>query len=164
MINLKLEKNFFTQGDIMKKILITLFALFSINAFAGNAQSIADAFNASSTPAELVKSGWALNDGGKGYKVLQVIVKGSNKAAELHIDNNGKAAAAFDSAKTTELNADVDYQMTATMEDWASMGTGESGPMYHMTFGGLSFEGPMGEAMNNMGPFASFLINIGKNI
>jgi hypothetical protein len=36
--------------------------------------------------------------------------------------------------------------------------------MYHMTFGGLSFEGPMGEAMNNMGPFASFLINIGKNI
>jgi SCP-2 sterol transfer family. len=164
VINLKLEKNFFTQGDIMKKILITLFALFSINAFAGNAQSIADAFNASSTPAELVKSGWALNDGGKGYKVLQVIVKGSNKAAELHIDNNGKAAAAFDSAKTTELNADVDYQMTATMEDWASMGTGESGPMYHMTFGGLSFEGPMGEAMNNMGPFASFLINIGKNI
>ncbi len=148
----------------MKKLLITLFALFSINAFAGNAQNIADAFNASNTPAELVKSGWALNDGGKGYKVLQVIVKGSNKEAELHIDNNGKAAAAFDSAKTTELNADVDYQMTATMEDWASMGTGESGPMYHMTFGGLSFEGPMGEAMNNMGPFASFLINIGRNI
>ncbi|HBQ24516.1 MAG TPA: hypothetical protein DD709_04635, partial [Gammaproteobacteria bacterium] len=84
----------------MKKLLITLFALFSINAFAGNAQNIADAFNASNTPAELVKSGWAGNDGGKGYKVLQVIVKGSNKAAELHIDNNGKATAAFDSAKT----------------------------------------------------------------
>lgn len=148
----------------MKKILITLFALFSINAFAGNAQNIADTFNASSTPAELIKSGWAGNDGGKGYKVIQAIVKDSNTAVELHIDNNGKAVAAFDSAKTAKLNVEVDYQMIATMEDWIIMGTGESGPMYHMTFGGLSFEGPIGEAMNNMGPFSSFLINIGKNI
>ncbi|MBT3195339.1 MAG: sterol-binding protein [Candidatus Ruthia sp.] len=148
----------------MKKLLITLFALFSINVFAGNAQNIADRFNASGTPAKLIESGWAGNDGGKGYKVLQVIVKGSNKVAELHIGINGKAIAAFDNIKTTELDADVDYKMTATAEDWADMGTGESGPMYHMSFGGLSFEGPMGEAMNNMGPFASFLINIGKNI
>ncbi|MDC9727623.1 MAG: SCP2 sterol-binding domain-containing protein [Candidatus Thioglobus sp.] len=148
----------------MKKTLITLFTLLSINAYAGSAQNIADTFNASNTPAELVKSGWAGNNGGKGYKVLQVIVKDTGKAAELHIDNNGKAAAAFDSAKTAKLNADVDYKMIATMKDWAAMGTGESGPMYHMTFGGLSFEGPMGEAMNNMGPFASFLVNIGKNI
>ncbi|HIM58655.1 MAG TPA: hypothetical protein EYJ00_04965, partial [Gammaproteobacteria bacterium] len=107
----------------MKKSLITLFALFSLNAFAGNAQNIADAFNASSTPAELVKSGWAGNDGGKGYKVLQVSVKDTGKAAELHIDGNGKVVAAFDSAKTTKLNAEVDYKMIATMEDWASMGT-----------------------------------------
>jgi putative sterol carrier protein len=148
----------------MKKLLITLFAFISLNAFAGSADKISDAFNNSSTPAELVKSGWAGNDGGKGYKVLQVIVKSSNKAAELHIGNNGKAIAAFDNAKTAKLDDNVDYKMTATMEDWADMGTGDSGPMYHMTFGGLSFEGPMGEAMNNMGPFASFLINIGKNI
>jgi hypothetical protein len=53
--------------------------------------------------------------------------------------------------------------MIATQEDWTEMGTGESGPMYHMTFGGLSFEGPMGEAMSNMGPFASFLIKIFEN-
>lgn len=148
----------------MKKILITLFTILSTSAFAGSAQNIADAFNASSTPAELVKSGWAGNDAGKGYKVLQVIVKDSSKAAELHIDANGKVVAAFDNAKTSKLNSNVDYKMIASMEDWASMGTGESGPMYHMTFGGLSFEGPMGEAMDNMGPFASFLINIGKNI
>lgn len=153
-----------THGDTMKKILITLFAILSTNTFAGSAQNIADAFNASSTPAELVKSGWAGNDAGKGYKVLQVIVKDSSKAAELHIDANGKVVAAFDNAKTSKLDSNVDYKMIASMEDWASMGTGESGPMYHMTFGGLSFEGPMGEAMDNMGPFASFLINIGKNI
>ena len=153
-----------THGDTMKKILITLFAILSTNTFAGSAQNIADAFNTSSTPDELVKSGWAGNDAGKGYKVLQVIVKDSSKAAELHIDANGKVVAAFDNAKTSKLDSNVDYKMIASMEDWASMGTGESGPMYHMTFGGLSFEGPMGEAMDNMGPFASFLINIGKNI
>ena len=148
----------------MKHLIITLFALFSLNAFASSANKIATAFNNSSTPSELVKSGWALNDGGKGYKVLQVVVKDTNKVAELHIDNNGKAISAFDMAKTIDLDSNVDYKMMATMADWADMGTGESGPMYHMSFGGLSFDGPMGEAMNNMGPFADFLINIGKNI
>lgn len=152
-----------TQGDKMKKFFVTLTALTSFAVFAG-ADQIANEFNNSSTPAELVKSGWATNDGGKGYKVLQVVVKGSDKAAELHIDNNGKAIKAFDQIKTQEPNFDVDYLMTASLDDWADMGTGKSGPMYHMTFGGLSFKGPMGEAMNNMGPFESFLINIGKNI
>jgi putative sterol carrier protein len=147
----------------MKKILIVLTTTLSLGVYAG-AQQIADTFNNSITPSELVKSGWATNNGDKGYKVLQVIVKDSNKAAELHIDKHGKAVAAFDDAKTQKLNPTVDYKMIATLEDWADMGTGKSGPMYHMTFGGLSFEGPMGEAMNNMGPFASFLINIGTNI
>lgn len=147
----------------MKNLLISFIALISINAF-GNAQDIANTFNASNTPAELVKSGWAGNDGGRGYKILQVIVKGTQIAAELHINTNGDAIDFFDSIKTKKINTDFDYRMTATMEDWAEMGTGESGPMYHMTFGGLSFDGPMGEAMGNMGPFASFLVNIGKNI
>ncbi|MBA5248798.1 MAG: hypothetical protein FE834_04600 [Gammaproteobacteria bacterium] len=147
----------------MKNLLISFVALISINAF-GNAQDIANTFNGSSTPDALVKSGWAGNDGGKGYKILQVIVKNTQTAAELHIDTSGEAIAAFDNIKTAKLNTDFDYKMIATMEDWAEMGTGESGPMYHMTFGGLSFEGPMGEAMSNMGPFAAFLINIGKNI
>jgi putative sterol carrier protein len=147
----------------MKKLLITLVSLISFGAFAGADQMAAE-FNNSSTPAELVASGWAANDGGKGYKVLQVLVKDSNVAAEMHIDGNGKVVAAFDSVQTANPNFDVDYQMSATMESWADMGTGDSGPMYHMTFGGLSFKGPMGEAMGNMGPFASFLVNIGKNI
>jgi putative sterol carrier protein len=147
----------------MKKILTATLATLSLGVYAG-AQDIADTFNNSTTPSELVKSGWTANSGDKGYKILQVIVKDSDKAAELHIDQNGKAIAAFDNAKTQTLNPKVDYQMMATLEDWADMGTGKSGPMYHMTFGGLSFEGPMGEAMENMGPFASFLTNIGKNI
>jgi putative sterol carrier protein len=147
----------------MKKLLIAITSLISLMAFAGSEQ-MANEFNKSSTPAELVASGWAANDAGRGYKILQVKVNDENVAAELHIDNNGKAIAAFDSIQTSNLNFDVDYLMSADMDDWAAMGTGKSGPMYHMTFGGLSFKGPMGEAMGNMGPFASFLVNIGKNI
>jgi len=147
----------------MKKILITLASLISLGAYAGADQMAAE-FNSSSTPAELVASGWAANDAGRGYKILQVTVDDANVAAEMHIDNNGKVVAAFDSVQTANLNYEVDYLMSADMGSWADMGTGESGPMYHMTFGGLSFKGPMGEAMGNMGPFASFLVNIGKNI
>jgi hypothetical protein len=91
----------------MKKLLISFFALLSINAF-GNAQDIANTFNASSTPAELVESGWAGNDGGKGYKILQVVVKDTKQVAELHINKSGKIIAAFDSAQTAILNYDFD--------------------------------------------------------
>jgi hypothetical protein len=31
-----------------------------------------------------------------------------------------------------------------------------------MMFGRLGFDGPMGEAMGNMGPFANFLLLVGK--
>ncbi|HIE77486.1 MAG TPA: hypothetical protein EYP92_01475 [Candidatus Thioglobus sp.] len=147
----------------MKKILITLASLISLGVYAG-AEQMAAEFNASSTPAELVASGWAANDAGKGFKVLQVTVDDANVAAEMHIDNNGKVVAFFDSIETANPNFDVDYLMSADMDDWAAMGTGDNGPMYAMTFGGLSFKGPMGEAMSNMGPFGSFLVNIGKNI
>jgi putative sterol carrier protein len=34
--------------------------------------------------------------------------------------------------------------------------------MRAMMFGRLSFQGPMGEAMGNMGPFESFLLLVGK--
>jgi putative sterol carrier protein len=42
------------------------------------------------------------------------------------------------------------------------MGRGEYGPMRAMMFGRLAFEGPMGEAMGNMGPFEGFLQLVGK--
>ena len=43
--------------------------------------------------------------------------------------------------------------------DW---GKGEYGPMAAMMFGRLGFDGPMLEAMGNMGPFESFLLLVGK--
>ena len=52
--------------------------------------------------------------------------------------------------------------MTAETKRWIEMGKGEYGPMKAMMFGRLSFDGPMGEAMGNMGPFEGFLLLVGK--
>jgi len=42
------------------------------------------------------------------------------------------------------------------------MGKGEYGPMKAIFFQRLGFNGPMMEAMGNMGPFESFLLLVGK--
>jgi len=146
----------------MNKLLVLGLSFISLAAFS-DANKIADAYSNSSSPSDLVSSGWTKNDGGKGFKILQIVVKDSGQVAELHIDNSGAVVKTQDSA-SDNLDFNYDYKLIATKADWDDMGTGKSGPMYHMTLGGLSFKGPMGEAMNNMGPFEAFLINIGKNI
>ena len=52
--------------------------------------------------------------------------------------------------------------MYADTERWREMGAGEYGPMKAMMFGRLQFDGPMWEAMKNMGPFEQFLLLVGK--
>jgi putative sterol carrier protein len=52
--------------------------------------------------------------------------------------------------------------MWAETRRWIEMGKGEYGPMRAMAFGRLMFDGPMGEAMGNMGPFEGFLLLVGK--
>ena len=146
----------------MKKIIALFTVLLSLNAFA-DLKGLVDGINNSSVPADLVKSGWAANDGGKGYKILQIVVKGTPKAAELHLDKTGKIVDAK-MGTPSKLNLDVDYKMTASEADWKDMGTGKKGPAYHMSLGGLSFDGPKMEAMKNMGPFTKFLIEIGTNL
>jgi putative sterol carrier protein len=42
------------------------------------------------------------------------------------------------------------------------MGAGEYGAMKAMMLGRLSFSGPYGEAMGNMGPFGNFLLLAGR--
>ena len=56
----------------------------------------------------------------------------------------------------------ADYVMKAETGRWIEMGNGEYGPMKSMMFGRLGFDGPMLEAMGNMGPFESFLLLVGK--
>ena len=62
----------------------------------------------------------------------------------------------------TPLDSGADYVMHASTQRWLEMGAGDYGPMKAMMLGRLSFKGPYGEAMGNMGPFTNFLLLVGK--
>lgn len=116
--------------------------------------------------ADLVKSGWIKNDKGRGFKVLQVYRSDCSKTptAELRIAlEDGKAECVYGGpVETQTLDKSADYVMHATTERWKQMGAGEYGAMKAMMLGRLSFSGPYGEAMGNMGPFGNFLLLAGK--
>lgn len=124
------------------------------------------AWNADKTLTEqLHESGWAANDKKKGFKVLQLARKdcASSPRVEIRISvKDGKAMCTSGGLSAGKLDFDVDYAMTAETRRWGEMGKGEYGPMRAMLFGRLGFDGPMGEAMGNMGPFESFLLLVGK--
>jgi putative sterol carrier protein len=115
---------------------------------------------------ELVKSGWVKNDKGRGYKVMQVYRSdcSDKPTAELRVAlKDGKAQCVFGGPVETQvLDGGADYVMHAKTERWKQMGAGEYGPMKAMMLGRLSFSGPYGEAMGNMGPFTNFLLLVGK--
>jgi putative sterol carrier protein len=114
---------------------------------------------------ELGGDTWAANDGGKGYKVMQVYRMDCNDAptAELQISNqDGNAICTYGGAvKSSDLDKGVDYIMFAKTSNWERMGSGKDGAMKSMTFGRLKFVGPKMEAMSNMGPFGAFLLLTG---
>ncbi len=115
---------------------------------------------------KLVDSGWVKNDKGRGYKVMQVYRTdcGDKPTAEMRVAlKDGKAACVYGGApETANLDSGADYVMKAKTVRWVEMGKGEYGPMTAMMFGNLGFDGPMLEAMGNMGPFQSFLLLEGK--
>ena len=115
---------------------------------------------------QLVESGWVKNDKGRGFKVVQMYRTDCEQSprAELHIAlKDNKAQCTYGGLpKHGKLDLDMDYIMHAETPRWIQMGAGEYGPMRAMMVGRLSFQGPMGEAMGNMGPFESFLLLVGK--
>ncbi len=115
---------------------------------------------------KLFESGWAANNKNRGQKVLRIARKDckASPLVELRIaPRDGQAQCIAGVAATAAaLDYDVDYLMSAETKRWLEMGRGEYGPMRAMMFGRLSFDGPMGEAMGNMGPFGSFLMLVGK--
>jgi putative sterol carrier protein len=115
---------------------------------------------------DLVDSGWIKNDKGRGYKVLQVYRSdcGDKPTVELRVAlQDGKAQCVYGGpVETQKLDKRADYVMHATSKRWKEMGAGEYGPMKAMMLGRLSFSGPYGEAMGNMGPFGNFLLLAGK--
>lgn len=114
---------------------------------------------------KLAESDWIKNDKGRGYKVMQIYradCAGSARAELRVAAKDGKAACVYGGAASSKLDSDVDYLMWAETSRWLEMGKGEYGPMRAMFFQRLRFDGPMGEAMANMGPFESFLLLVGK--
>jgi putative sterol carrier protein len=115
---------------------------------------------------DLVESGWIKNDKGRGYKIMQVYRDDcdSKPSAELRVSlQDGKAHCTYGGpVQAAQLDSGADYVMHASTKHWKEMGAGEYGPMKGMMFGRLSFSGPYGEAMGNMGPFTNFLLLVGK--
>jgi putative sterol carrier protein len=111
---------------------------------------------------------WAANDGGRGYKAIQLYRDkcGETSKVELEItDKGGKSHCAYGGAvKHAKLDYDMDYLMHASDDDWTCMGEGKfgCGAMGAMMTGKLKFQGPKGEAMGVMGPFDAFLVMTGK--
>ena len=95
-------------------------------------------------------------------KAFQFVQDSPQKVEVRIAPKDGKALCVSGGLSTAQLDLEVDYAMTADTKRWIEMGKGEYGPMRAMMFGRLSFDGPMGEAMGNMGPFESFLLLVGK--
>jgi putative sterol carrier protein len=131
---------------------------------AGWASQLCNAWNSNATlTGKLGGDAWAGNDGGRGYKTIQMYRDrcGLGSKVELKIaDKDGKAMCVRGGAvQNTSPDYDVDYLMHASDDDWTCMGEGSfgCGAMGAMTTGKLKFSGPKGEAMGVMGPFNAFL-------
>jgi len=131
------------------------------------AQAMCSAWNGDATLTDkLVESGWMKNDGGRGFKLMQIHRADcpNSKHIEMQIAlKEAKAQCVYGGvARTTPLDGGADYQMWADTARWREMGAGDYGPMKAMMFGRLKFAGPKMEAMGNMEPFANFLLLVGK--
>jgi putative sterol carrier protein len=131
------------------------------------AKSACDAWNADAALTDrLAESGWVKNDAQRGFKVIQVYRSDckTSPRVELRIAaQGGKARCTYGGkVETAKLDLSADYVMHAETRRWEEMGRGDYGPMRAMMFGRLKFDGPMFEAMDNMGPFESFLLLVGK--
>jgi len=130
------------------------------------AQEMCKAWSADPTlTGKLVESEWVKNDKARGYKAIQIYrtdCEGS-PPIELRVsEKDGKAMCVYGGKAESKLDSSVDYLMWAETRRWIEMGKGEYGPMWAMISGRLNFDGPMIEAMGNMGPFRSFLLLVGK--
>ena len=130
------------------------------------AQEMCKAWNADKTlTEELGTSGWAANHKGRGFKAMQIYREDcpDSPRIELRVSlKDGKAVCVYGGLAETKLDSDADYLMWAETKRWVEMGKGEYGPMRAMMFRRLKFDGPMNEAMGNMGPFGGFLKLVGK--
>jgi len=130
------------------------------------AQQMCKAWNADPIlTTKLVESGWIKNDKKRGFKAMQIYRSDCEGSARIELrvsEKDGKAMCVYGGKARAELDTLVDYVMFAETARWVEMGKGEYGPMKAMFLQRLGFNGPMFEAMGNMGPFESFLLLVGK--
>ncbi len=138
----------------------------SVMMSADWAKAMCEAWNADPTlTVKLAESGWVKNNKGRGYKVMQIYRADCPDSPRIELrvsEKDGKAICNYGGRAETKVDTSVDYMMWAETRRWVEMGKGEYGPMRAMMFNRLTFDGPMGEAMGNMGPFESFLLLVGK--
>jgi len=108
-------------------------------------------------------SEWSKKVNKNGYRIIRFYRQdcgGPEKAIELHIaPKDGKAICIYGGKATTEH---PDFLMYATDKNWESLAKGEFGFMGMGIMTKMSFEGSKIEAMQNMGPFKAFLLNLDK--
>ncbi len=125
------------------------------------AKGACDGWNASQTLSNELGGDWVGNNGGTGFKVIQMYNMdcAETPTAELRIsDKDGKAICTYGgTVESKDLDKSRDYIMYAKAKHWKRMGEGKDGPMKAMSFGRLKFKGPKMEAMSVMGPFGAFL-------
>jgi len=130
------------------------------------AQEMCKAWNEDPTlTGKLVESGWIKNDKGRGFKAMQVYRSDCEGSSHIELrvsEKDGKTMCVYGGKAESKLDSGADYLMWAETGRWVEMGKGEYGPMRAMFFDRLHFDGPMMEAMGNMGPFGSFLLLVGK--
>ncbi|MCX7892424.1 MAG: SCP2 sterol-binding domain-containing protein [Burkholderiales bacterium] len=138
----------------------------SVMMSADWARAMCEAWNADPTlTVKLAESGWVKNNKGRGYKVMQIYRADCPDSPRIELrvaEKDGKAICNYGGRAETRVDTSVDYMMWADTRRWVEMGKGEYGPMRAMMFNRLTFDGPIGEAMGNMGPFESFLLLVGK--
>jgi putative sterol carrier protein len=130
------------------------------------AQQMCTAWNADPIlTRKLVETGWIKNDKGRGFKAMQIYRSDCEGSPHIELRvsaKDGKAMCVYGGKVNSTLDTRVDYVMWAETARWIEMGKGEYGPMRAMFLQRLGFDGPMMEAMGNMGPFENFLLLVGK--
>ena len=160
---------------MLKKLIIAL-AITSLPAVASAefmdsnwAKKACGMWNANATlTGKLGGDEWAANNGGRGYKLIQIYRTdcGTGSKVQLTIEDKGGKAMCTYGGKPDgkKVNSDFDYVMHASDKNWTCIGNGESfcGPKMAMGTGKLKFSGPKMEAMSVLGPFEQFLLLTGK--
>ncbi len=127
------------------------------------AKKACDGWNASETLTTELGGDWMANNGGRGYKLVQMYRSECSPDTKIQLTiepKDGKAICTYGGKPDGKaFDPKMDYLMHAKDKHWTCIGAGKfgCGAMGAMATGKLKFTGPKMEAMSVMGPFGAFL-------